>query len=199
MSENGAFTLSLSCPRARLRYPSRLSLTAILRRQDGQPVPGARVLFEAELDGAFQPVATAGTDSDGVCAVSLRVRRGRRYRARVARNGRDAEVLSPAADVDVIPRLEAAVVSGSVAAGSRALIAGLIRPRKRYVRVEVEKQLRADHWDHAGSHDVPIVRGGFKSWIDLPDPGTYRCRVVFDGDALHAEAESNWLTVKSAG
>ena len=90
------------------------------------------------------------------------------------------------------------MLSGTVTAESRALIAGLIRPRKRYVRVEVERHLRADDWRHAGSHEVPLVRGAFKSWIDLPDPGVYRCRVVFDGDALHGEAESGWLTVNSA-
>ena len=198
MSENPGFALSLSCPRGQLRYPSRLALSATFRRDDGLPVVGARVLFEAELKGDFQPVATATTDSTGVCGVSLRVRRGRRYRARATPPTTNWEVCSPAANVDVAPHLEAQVVSGPVRAGSRALVEGLSRPRKRYVRVQVERHVRAEGWSEVGCQEVPLARGGFESWIDLPDPGTYRCRVVFDGDALHTPAATGWLTLQAA-
>ena len=189
--------LMLSCPRRRLLYPSRVALEASLRTDDGRPIGGARVWFEAELRQGFSAVANAVTDRDGRCSVALRVRRGRRYRARFPGDLDRPETVSHSSSIVVIPKIEAKLRTRSVRAGSRTVIAGHIRPRKRFVTLEVERHLRGQHWAALESRDIPLVSGAFEAQVELADAGIYRCRVRFDGDTHNAEAASPWLTVQA--
>lgn len=199
MGKDRGLTLALACPRSRLLYPNRIALGASLQGGDGTPVAGARIMFEAELDEGFEPVADAVTNEQGKCSVKLRIRRGRRYRARVAsESGQPVAVSTPAA-VDVIPRLEAEIRTPRVRAGSRAIVAGQIRPRKRYVKLEVEQQVDATQWMPISSREVWLVRGAFEASVELGPVGSYRCRVLFDGDAQNARATSPWLSFHVAG
>lgn len=169
-----------------------------MRDGDGRPIAGARVAFEAELRAGFSPVATAVTDRNGVCSVRLRVRRGRRYRARFDVEPGGPEVVSLSASVVVIPRIEARLAQRSVRAGSRAVVVGVIRPRKRFVQLEAQRHLPGDRWVPLASHDVPLVSGEFEAGVALDEPGIYRVRVCFGGDAVNADAVSPWLTVQAA-
>ena len=169
-----------------------------MRDQDGLPVAGACVWFEAELREGFSPVANAVTDRNGGCSVRLRVRRGRRYRARFLGTADRPEAVSTPASVVVIPRIEARLTQRSVAAGSTAVVVGEIRPRKRFVRIEAQRQLRGGRWAPLATHDVPLVSGEFEAGVPLETPGIYRLRVWFGGDGANADAVSPWLTVQAA-
>ena len=192
-------TLSLTCPRRRLLYPNQLTLEAKLQCGDGQPLAGVRVMFEAELDDGFEPVAHALTDQQGICSIKLRIRRGRRYRARLPGGNDLPDLLSSPAAIDVIPRLEARLTTPRVARGSRAVVAGLIRPRKRFLRVEVERNAGAGAWIPFRSYEVRLVRGKFEAAIAAEQEGAYRCRVIFHGDAHHEGATSAWLPLQVSG
>ena len=193
-----AFQLTLSSSRTRLRYPSRLRLSAALLTGNGEPVRGARVLFEAEVDDEFVPVANARTDRDGRCSVRLRIRKGRRYRARVSSDGDTGEAISSPMSVVVVPELEAELAAARGESGKRAVIAGLMRPRKRYIHLELERLSSADQWRLVDTREVRLLRGGtFEHELTLNQPGTYRCRVLFAGDASHGDTASRWFVVKA--
>ena len=153
-------------------------------------------MFEAELDDGFEPVAKSATDKHGTCAIALRVRRGRRYRARVVHG--PLELMSPAATVIVVPELEAAVRARSGSTGPRAVLAGALRPRKRFLKVEVERLAADNDWASVAVQQVRLMRGKFEAELALPAPGTYRCRALFDGDAQHAGTSSRWFIVEIA-
>ena len=192
MNTRQPLTLALIARERRLSYRSRLRLFAELRSADGQPVSGARVLFEAECDGSFRPVASATTSPTGTCRARLRAARDRRYRARVEGA---ASAYSAAVVVAVVPLLTARVDSLQSAARGLAVVSGRVRPRKRYVTIEVEQRFY-DRWRTVDTTRVRVRGERFRARIRLTDSGVYRLRAIFAGDALNAPAVSDWLVVE---
>ena len=74
------------------------------------------------------------------------------------------------------------------------MLSGSVKPRKRFVAVELEYYRPPNGWVTVSTEKVRLRSGKFRAEVPVLDPGEYRARAAFVGDALNMAAASEWVT-----
>jgi hypothetical protein len=153
-------------------YGEALALTGTLRRGDGSPIAGQRVLIQKQGTSGWVTVAKTLTGDDGAWAASVAWRAAGRVRARAAVTGSTA-VATAGVQVACTPVLLAKAQTTRVKAGRSLTVSGTVRPLAPVV-VTVEKQGSDGKWRKVATTTIRPRHAQFTTRVALKQPGLYR-------------------------
>ena len=168
-----AVALTLDPPAATaVVYGEPLALTGALKRGDGSPVVGQRVLIQKQGTSGWVTVARTQTGEDGAWAASVAWRAAGRVRARAAVTGATAAA-TEGVQIGCTPALSAKARTTRVKAGRSLAVSGTVRPLAPVV-VTVEKQGSDGKWRKVATTTIRPRRARFTAAVALKRPGLYR-------------------------
>jgi hypothetical protein len=168
-----AVALAMAPPAATsVVYGEALALTGTLRRGDGSPIAGQRVLVQKQGTSGWVTVARTQTGDDGAWAASVAWRAAGRVRARAAVTGSTA-VATTGVQVGCTAVLSAKAQTTRVKAGRSLTVSGTVRPLAPVV-VTVEKQGSDGKWRKVATTTIKPRRAQFTTRVALKHPGLYR-------------------------
>ena len=125
-------------------YGEALALTGALKRGDGSPIAGQRVLVQKQGKSGWVTVARTQSGDDGAWTASVPWRAAGRVRARAAVTGSTAAA-TEGVQVGCTPALSAKARTTRIKAGRSLAVSGTVRPLAPVV-VTVEKQGSDGKW-----------------------------------------------------
>jgi len=153
-------------------YGDPLALAGTLKRGDGSPIAGQRVLIQKQGKSGWVTVARTQTGADGAWAASVAWRAAGRVRARAAVTGATAAATT-GVQVGCTPLLSAKATTTRVKAGRSLAVSGTVRPLAPVV-VTVEKQGADGTFRKVGTTTIKPRRAQFTAHVALQRPGLYR-------------------------
>jgi hypothetical protein len=169
----GVVGLTMDPPGARsVVYGEALALTGALKRGDGSPIAGQRVLVQKQGKSGWVTVARTQSGDDGAWAASVPWRAAGRVRARAAVTGSTAAA-TEGVQVGCTPALAAKARTTRVKAGRSLAVSGTVRPLAPVV-VTVEKQGSDGKWRKVATTTIRPRRARFTAAVALKRPGLYR-------------------------
>ncbi len=153
-------------------YGEALALTGALKRGDGSPIAGQRVLVQKQGKSGWVTVARTQTGDDGAWSASVAWRAAGRVRARAAVIGSVAAA-TEGVQVGCTPALSAKARTTRVKAGRSLAVSGTVRPLAP-VLVTVEKQGSDGKWRKVATTTIRPRRARFTAAVALKRPGLYR-------------------------
>jgi hypothetical protein len=168
-----AVALTLDPPAATsVVYGEPLALTGALKRGDGSPIAGQRVLIQKQGTSGWVTVARTQTGDDGAWAASVAWRAAGRVRARAAVTGSTAAA-TEGVQIGCTPALSAKARTTRVKAGRSLAVSGTVAPLAPVV-VTVEKQGSDGKWRKVATTTIRPRRARFTAAVALKRPGLYR-------------------------
>lgn len=169
----GVVGLTMDAPGATsVVYGEALALTGALKRGDGSPIAGQRVLVQKQGKSGWVTVARTQSGEDGAWAASVPWRAAGRVRARAAVTGSTAAA-TEGVQVGCTPALSAKARTTRVKAGRSLAVSGTVRPLAPVV-VTVEKQGSDGKWRKVATTTIRPRRAKFTAAVALKRPGLYR-------------------------
>jgi hypothetical protein len=169
----GVVGLTLDPPAATsVVYGEALALTGALKRGDGSPIAGQRVLIQKQGTSGWVTVARTQSGDDGAWSASVAWRAAGRVRARAAVTGSVAAA-TEGIQVGCTPVLSAKARTTRVKAGRSLAVSGTVRPLAPVV-VTVEKQGSDGKWRKVATTTIRPRRARFTAAVALKRPGLYR-------------------------
>jgi hypothetical protein len=153
-------------------YGEALALTGALKRGDGSPIAGQRVLVQKQGKSGWVTVARTQSGGDGVWAASVPWHAAGRVRARAAVTGSTAAA-TEGVQVGCTPALSAKARTTRIKAGRSLAVSGTVRPLAP-VLVTVEKQGSDGKWRKVATTTIRPRRAHFTAAVALKRPGLYR-------------------------
>jgi hypothetical protein len=185
-------------------YGTSLPLSGSLKRGDGTPVAGQRVLIQKQGSSGWVTVARVDTDIAGSWAAAVPWRAAGRVRARAAVTG-SAVAATEGVQVGCTPLLEAKAKTTRVKAGAALAVSGTVRPLAPVV-VTIEKQGTDGRFRKVGTTTIKPRRAAFKASVALKRPGLYRLTprtgtgaAKASAAALYVRAVRKTSSVKTGG
>jgi hypothetical protein len=153
-------------------YGEALALTGALKRGDGSPVAGQRVLVQKQGKSGWVTVARTQSGDDGAWTASVPWRAAGRVRARAAVTG-STVAATEGVQVGCTPALSAKARTTRIKAGRSLAVSGTVRPLAPVV-VTVEKQGSDGKWRKVATTTIRPRRARFTAAVALKRPGLYR-------------------------
>jgi hypothetical protein len=153
-------------------YGEALALTGALKRGDGSPIAGQRVLVQKQGKSGWVTVARTQSGDDGAWTASVPWRAAGRVRARAAVTGSTAAA-TEGVQVGCTPALSAKARTTRIKAGRSLAVSGTVRPLAP-VLVTVEKQGSDGKWRKVATTTIRPRRAQFTVAVALKRPGLYR-------------------------
>jgi hypothetical protein len=164
--------LAMTAPATSVVYGSDLVVSGTLRRGDGSPIAGQRVLVQKQGKSGWVTMARATSGDDGGWTASLAWHAAGKVRARAAVTGASASA-TDGVQVGCTPLLTAKAKTTRVKAGRSLPFSGTVRPLAP-VTVTVEKQGSDGKWRRVGATTIKPKRAKFSGHVALKHPGLYR-------------------------
>jgi hypothetical protein len=168
----GAVALAMAKPVPTVVYGENLALAGTLKRGDGSPVAGQRVLVQKQGKSGWVTVGRTQTGADGDWTAAIAWRAAGKVRARAAVTGTAAEA-TEGVQVGCTPVLAAKAKTTRVKAGQALTVSGTVRPLAPVI-VTVEKQGSDGKWRTVRTQTVKPRRAAFTASVPLSRPGLYR-------------------------
>jgi hypothetical protein len=153
-------------------YGEALALTGALKRGDGSPIAGQRVLVQKQGKSGWVTVARTQSGDDGAWAAAVPWRAAGRVRARAAVTG-SITAATEGVQVGCTPALAAKARTTRIKAGRSLAVSGTVRPLAPVV-VTVEKQGSDGKWRKVATTTIRPRRARFTAAVALKRPGLYR-------------------------
>jgi hypothetical protein len=169
----GVVGLTMDLPGATsVVYGEALALTGALKRGDGSPIAGQRVLVQKQGKSGWVTVARTQSGDDGAWTATVPWRAAGRVRARAAVTGSTAAA-TEGVQVGCTPALSAKARTTRIKAGRSLAVSGTVRPLAP-VLVTVEKQGSDGKWRKVATTTIRPRRAQFTAAVALKRPGLYR-------------------------
>jgi N-acetylmuramoyl-L-alanine amidase len=190
--------LSLTATARELRYPTSMRLSGRLMAPEGEVVSGVEIHVQAVKGRSIRRLGEATTDVNGEWALTLASPRSRSLRAvEIAASANVPRTASPILTVTVAPVVSARLAARRITAGGAIGVSGKIAPRKRKLALQFARQKRAGGYGVGKVMPIGARNGRFARALRLREPGLYRVRALFQGDATNAPAHSRWMYVRA--
>jgi hypothetical protein len=192
-------TLALESVRGRIPYGRKAQLKGSLRGPDGAPQSAQGVRIRA-----FSPVGTASTvgelatDAQGSFKAAIRLPFNRTLRAEFGGNPVLRPAFSARVPIGVRPRLTAKLArsaASALPAGTRVLVTGSVRPRKRFVLLILDRRKSSGSYRRIAKLKVRARRGKVRARYRFKHAGAYRLRLGVDADGRNLSARSDPLAL----
>jgi hypothetical protein len=172
-------------------YGEALALTGALKRGDGSPIAGQRVLVQKQGRSGWVTVARTQSGDDGAWTASVPWRAAGRVRARAAVTGTTAAA-TEGVQVGCTPALSAKARTTRIKAGRSLAVSGTVRPLAP-VLVTVEKQGSDGKWRKVATTTIRPRRARFTAAVALKRPGLYRLTPRTGSGATKASAAALYV------
>jgi hypothetical protein len=172
-------------------YGQPLALTGALKRGDGSPIAGQRVLVQKQGKSGWVTVARTQSGEDGAWSASVAWRAAGRVRARAAVTGSTAAA-TEGVQVGCTPALSAKARTTRIKAGRPLAVSGTVRPLAPVV-VTVEKQGSDGKWRKVATTTIRPRRARFTAAVALKRPGLYRLTPRTGNGAAKASAAALYV------
>jgi hypothetical protein len=172
-------------------YGEALALTGVLKRGDGSPIAGQRVLVQKQGKSGWVTVARTQSGDDGAWTAAVPWRAAGRVRARAAVTGTTAAA-TEGVQVGCTPALAAKARTTRIKAGRSLTVSGTVRPLAP-VLVTVEKQGSDGKWRKVATTTIRPRRAQFTAAVALKRPGLYRLTPRTGSGAAKASAAALYV------
>ncbi|HEX5922471.1 MAG TPA: N-acetylmuramoyl-L-alanine amidase [Baekduia sp.] len=188
----GVVGLTMDTPGATsVVYGEALALTGALKRGDGSPIAGQRVLVQKQGKSGWVTVARTQSGDDGAWTASVPWRAAGRVRARAAVTGSTAAA-TDGVQVGCTPALSAKARTTRIKAGRSLAVSGTVWPLAPVV-VTVEKQGSDGKWRKVATTTIRPRRAKFTGAVALKRPGLYRLTPRTGSGAAKASAAALYV------
>ena len=140
-------TLTSHASHSSVTYGTGVTLSGVLRRLDGTPVPGAAIAVQSRALGAtaWTALSTVGTSASGGWATAVRPGANRSYRAIYAGDAGDRASASATVTVTVRPKITLKLSKSKVRLATKVSFTGSVTPTHKGMRVSLQ-WLRHGKW-----------------------------------------------------
>jgi hypothetical protein len=188
----GVVGLTMDLPGATsVVYGEALAVAGALKRGDGSPIAGQRVLVQKQGKSGWVTVARTQSGDDGAWTASVPWRAAGRVRARAAVTGTTAAA-TEGVQVGCTPALSAKARTTRIKAGRSLAVSGTVRPPAPVV-VTVEKQGSDGKWRKVATTTIRPRRARFTAAVALKRPGLYRLTPRTGSGATKASAAALYV------
>ena len=168
----------------------RARVAVRLRRSNGAPVRGQRILIERRRRGRWGRVGSVVTNGEGFGRTRVRMSVTRRLRARFKSTSALRGSRSRSKVIEVKPRFAfTRKPPREVDAGERVRVRGTIKPRKARVLLVIQR-FKDGAYRRVTLREVSVRKGRFSAAFAMRRTGRHRLYVVFPGDEFNARGRT---------